>query len=245
MRELAGRNEPAGLPYWHEMQQGPSFSMKQRPETTWTAEDCSGANPRPSAIITTLRKGRLTAVTDPADYLTSGPFFGLSTPVRPQQYFAGQRVGQWTDRTGSVRHTSGVKRDFYPYGEEVNASSDHGYKFADTYAFGDTNPSAWKLEQRADWTGSITYWDGSFERLNGGREDIMDQRARINGPGYEYWLDAPGLHAARSVTTAFLRMRLRTKATHKRTGVTCVLDWTMTLEVQLGQELTTKVELGR
>jgi RHS repeat-associated protein len=60
--------------------------------------------------------------------------------VRPQQYFAGQRLGQWTDRRGDVRYTpAGASwKHYYPYGEEITSTTNDTYKFAQLYRDGDT-----------------------------------------------------------------------------------------------------------
>src|SRR5580658_9997393 len=66
-----------------------------------------------------------------------------SSPVSASasyQYFAGQRVGQWTDRLGSTRYTSSgsAYAHYYPYGEEITSTSNDTYKFAQTYRDSDS-----------------------------------------------------------------------------------------------------------
>jgi len=50
-------------------------------------------------------------------------------------YFAGQKLGQYTDRLGSVRYANsgGVVSHYYPYGELVAGTNNTGFKFAETY----------------------------------------------------------------------------------------------------------------
>jgi RHS repeat-associated protein len=63
----------------------------------------------------------------------------LASPVRTQRYFAGQRVGQWTDRRGDVRFAAGSGwKHYYPYGEEITSTTNDTYKFAQLYRDGDT-----------------------------------------------------------------------------------------------------------
>jgi RHS repeat-associated protein len=59
-------------------------------------------------------------------------------PSRTTQYFAGQRVGQWTDRVGSKRADSGSSSQYYPYGEEITSTNNDTYKFAQTYRDSDS-----------------------------------------------------------------------------------------------------------
>jgi RHS repeat-associated protein len=59
-------------------------------------------------------------------------------PSRTTQYFAGQRLGQWTDRVGSKRADSGSSSQYYPYGEEITSTNNDTYKFAQTYRDSDS-----------------------------------------------------------------------------------------------------------
>ncbi len=59
-------------------------------------------------------------------------------PAVKHLYFAGQRLGQWTDRTGNVRYASGAWKHYYPYGEEITSTASDTYKFAQLYRDGDT-----------------------------------------------------------------------------------------------------------
>jgi RHS repeat-associated protein len=62
-------------------------------------------------------------------------------PSRIMEYFAGQRIGEYTDRSGSVRYSAagpGTWRHYYPYGEEVASTSNDTYKFGQLYRDGDT-----------------------------------------------------------------------------------------------------------
>jgi RHS repeat-associated protein len=62
-----------------------------------------------------------------------------SSPVTASyQYFAGQRVGFRTDRTGSKRADSSSTGHYYPYGEEITGTSNDTYKFAQTYRDSDS-----------------------------------------------------------------------------------------------------------
>jgi len=68
-----------------------------------------------------------------------------SSPSRTTQYFAGQRVGQWTDRVGSKRADSGSSSQYYPYGEEITSTNNDTFKFAQTYRDSDSGLDyAWK-----------------------------------------------------------------------------------------------------
>ena len=53
-------------------------------------------------------------------------------------YFAGQRLGQYADRLGSVRYSQGAHSHYYPYGEEVASTGNNRYKFAETFRDSDT-----------------------------------------------------------------------------------------------------------
>src|SRR5262249_39141403 len=62
-----------------------------------------------------------------------------SGPSRTTQFFAGNRVGQWTDRIGSARKTStGVTSHYYPYGEEITGTANDAYKFGKLYRDSDS-----------------------------------------------------------------------------------------------------------
>ncbi len=68
-----------------------------------------------------------------------GELGGGTGVTSKQQYFAGQRIGQYTDRTGSVRFIPGTGwKHYYPYGEEVTSTNSDKYKFADLYRDQDT-----------------------------------------------------------------------------------------------------------
>jgi RHS repeat-associated protein len=62
------------------------------------------------------------------------------TPTASYTYFAGQRVGQWTDRVGSKRADNGSHSSYYPYGEDVtgNPTNNDTFKFAQTYRDSDS-----------------------------------------------------------------------------------------------------------
>jgi len=53
-------------------------------------------------------------------------------------YFAGQRVGQWTDRTGSKRRDASSTSHYYPYGEEITSTNNDTFKFAQLYRDSDS-----------------------------------------------------------------------------------------------------------
>jgi RHS repeat-associated protein len=59
-------------------------------------------------------------------------------PSRTTQYFAGQRVGQWTDRVGTKRADSGSSSQYYPYGEEITSTNNDTFRFAQTYRDSDS-----------------------------------------------------------------------------------------------------------
>jgi RHS repeat-associated protein len=57
----------------------------------------------------------------------------------PNVYFAGQRVNQWTDRTGSKRKdNTNTNSHYYPYGEEITGTANDTFKFAQTYRDSDS-----------------------------------------------------------------------------------------------------------
>jgi hypothetical protein len=68
------------------------------------------------------------------------PALDPKTPAATYLYFAGQRVGQWTDRVGSKRADNGSHSSYYPYGEDVtgNPTNNDTYKFAQTYRDADS-----------------------------------------------------------------------------------------------------------
>jgi RHS repeat-associated protein len=74
--------------------------------------------------------------------LASYPWTG-SGPVRTA-YFAGQRVGQYKDRVGSVPYTAPIVAPpftyshYYPFGEEITSTANDRYKFAETYRDADS-----------------------------------------------------------------------------------------------------------
>ncbi len=61
-------------------------------------------------------------------------------PIRTMQYFAGQRLGDYTDRIGNVRYSRSTNgwRHYYPFGEEITGTAGDTYKFADLYRDADT-----------------------------------------------------------------------------------------------------------
>ena len=62
-----------------------------------------------------------------------------NTPTRIKNYFAGQIIGHWTDRTGSKRADVGSTSHYYPYGEEItNGTANDTYKFAQLYRDADS-----------------------------------------------------------------------------------------------------------
>jgi RHS repeat-associated protein len=70
--------------------------------------------------------------------LASYPWINGYQPVRTV-YFAGQRVGQYKDRVGSVRNTNGgISSHYYPFGEEITSTANDRYKFAETFRDADT-----------------------------------------------------------------------------------------------------------
>jgi RHS repeat-associated protein len=62
----------------------------------------------------------------------------MAAPSRATQYFAGQRVGQWTDRVGSKRADGGSSSQYYPYGEEITSTNNDTFKFARLYRDSDS-----------------------------------------------------------------------------------------------------------
>jgi len=71
----------------------------------------------------------------------------LNGPMATSTYFAGQRVGAWTDRVGSTRYTNttnkplgsnGAYSHYYPYGEEITSTNNDTFKFAQTYRDSDS-----------------------------------------------------------------------------------------------------------
>jgi YD repeat-containing protein len=70
--------------------------------------------------------------------LATYPWSNGNQQVR-RAYFAGQRVGQYSDRLGSVRYTAAVPfggdppfiyTHYYPFGEEITSTANDRYKFA-------------------------------------------------------------------------------------------------------------------
>jgi RHS repeat-associated protein len=55
-------------------------------------------------------------------------------------YLAGQMIGQWSDRTGSVRYTvsGSAYSHYYPFGEEITSTPNDTYKYARLYRDSDT-----------------------------------------------------------------------------------------------------------
>jgi RHS repeat-associated protein len=75
--------------------------------------------------------------------LVTYPWMNGYQPVRTA-YFAGQRVGQYTDRVGSVRYTAPIVTPpftyshYYPFGEEITSTANDRYKFAETFRDSDS-----------------------------------------------------------------------------------------------------------
>jgi RHS repeat-associated protein len=75
--------------------------------------------------------------------LVTYPWMNGYQPVRTA-YFAGQRVGQYSDRVGSTRYTAPIVTPpftyshYYPFGEEVTSTQNDRYKFAETYRDADS-----------------------------------------------------------------------------------------------------------
>jgi RHS repeat-associated protein len=66
-------------------------------------------------------------------------YYWGATPARKYVYFAGQQLGQYKDRVGSVRNTNGgTSSHYYPFGEEITSTANDRYKFAETYRDSDT-----------------------------------------------------------------------------------------------------------
>jgi len=63
-----------------------------------------------------------------------------TNPFRKIEYFAGQRLGEFTDRIGNVRFSTSTNgwRHYYPFGEEITGTASDTYKFADLYRDADT-----------------------------------------------------------------------------------------------------------
>jgi RHS repeat-associated protein len=98
------------------------------------------------------------------------PASGVS-PSRTTQYFAGQRLGQWTDRVGSKRADSGSSSQYYPYGEEItNGTAKDTFKFAQTYRDSDSG---------LDYASQRFYASGIGRFLTG---DSFDASASTSSP---------------------------------------------------------------
>jgi RHS repeat-associated protein len=78
--------------------------------------------------------------------LATYPWINGNQQVR-KAYFAGQRVGQYTDRVGSTRYTAAVPfggdppfiyTHYYPFGEEITSTANDRYKFAETFRDADS-----------------------------------------------------------------------------------------------------------
>ena len=56
------------------------------------------------------------------------------------RYFAGHRLGHYTDRTGTVRYklAGTINSHYYPFGEEITSTAGDTYKFAQLYRDADT-----------------------------------------------------------------------------------------------------------
>jgi RHS repeat-associated protein len=68
-----------------------------------------------------------------------GNVYGGATPTKKYEYFAGQQLGQYKDRVGSVRNTNGgVSSHYYPFGEEITSTANDRYKFAETFRDADS-----------------------------------------------------------------------------------------------------------
>jgi RHS repeat-associated protein len=106
-----------------------------------------------------------------------------AAPSRTTAYFAGQRVGQWTDRVGSKRADSGSAAQYYPYGEEITGTANDTQKFAQTYRESDSG---------------LDYASARFYASSAGRfltPDSYDASARLGRPQswnrYGYSLSDP------------------------------------------------------
>jgi RHS repeat-associated protein len=86
-----------------------------------------------------------------------------ATPSRTTAYFAGQRVGQWTDRVGSKRADSGSAAQYYPYGEEMTGTANDTHKFAQTYRESDSGLDYAKARYYASGVGRFLTADPSAE----------------------------------------------------------------------------------
>jgi RHS repeat-associated protein len=68
-----------------------------------------------------------------------GNVYAGATPTKKYEYFAGQQLGQYKDRVGSVRNTNGgVSSHYYPFGEEITSTANDRYKFAETFRDADS-----------------------------------------------------------------------------------------------------------
>jgi RHS repeat-associated protein len=67
-----------------------------------------------------------------------GNVYSGATPTKKYEYFAGQQLGQYKDRVGSVRSGSGANSHYYPFGEEITSTANDRYKFAETYRDADS-----------------------------------------------------------------------------------------------------------
>jgi RHS repeat-associated protein len=95
------------------------------------------------------------------------------TPIAPATsytYFAGQRVGQWTDRVGSKRADSVTSAQYYPYGEEITGTGNDTFKFAQTYRDADSG---------LDYAMNRYYASGIGRFL---KADLKDQSAQPGRP---------------------------------------------------------------
>jgi RHS repeat-associated protein len=94
-----------------------------------------------------------------------------ATPSRTTAYFAGQRVGQWTDRVGSKRADSGSASQYYPYGEEITGTANDTHKFAQTYRESDSG---------LDYAGARYYASGTGRFLT---VDRLGSSPSLEAPG--------------------------------------------------------------
>jgi RHS repeat-associated protein len=68
-----------------------------------------------------------------------GNVYSGATPTKKYEYFAGQQLGQYKDRVGSVRNTNGgIGSHYYPFGEEITSTANDRYKFAETFRDADS-----------------------------------------------------------------------------------------------------------
>ncbi len=107
----------------------------------------------------------------------SGTYYtctALGSPTATYTYFAGQRVGQWTDRVGSRRYTpvGSTASSYYPYGEDVtgNPTNNDTYKFASLYRDSDSG---------LDYANARFYASGIGRFLTG---DSFDASASPSSP---------------------------------------------------------------